>query len=393
MCPPGEAPMIEQATGREGTGAPAHSGAPDIVLRELSKHFDDLVAVDRLTLEIPRGAFFALLGPSGCGKTTTLRMIGGFEEPTSGLIELGGRDVTSVPPYHRDVNTVFQSYALFPHLSVERNVGFGLEQKRVPRDEARRRVGEALELVQLEGLGRRKPSQLSGGQQQRVALARALVNRPRALLLDEPLGALDLRLRKQLQIELSRIQRELGVTFVHVTHDQEEAMSMADTIAVMNRGRIEQLGSPAELYEHPRTEFVAGFLGASNLLDGHVVSRDGALAEVATANGEHLRLPADRLPAGAGGEVRVGVRPEKIAVRAGGEEPASGRNVLRGRVTDAAYLGVSTNYVVRTAGGTDISVVAQNDGHGASGPLEPGRDVLLTWDAAHTFAVHKETAA
>src|SRR5215212_6765130 len=241
---------------------------PDIRLRGIVKRFAETTAVERLTLSIERGAFYALLGPSGCGKTTTLRMIGGFEDPTAGTIYLGGSNVTDLPPYKRDVNTVFQSYALFPHLNVERNVAFGLERRKLSKDEVRRRVGEALELTQLHGLDKRKPAQLSGGQQQRVALARALVNRPRALLLDEPLGALDLRLRKQLQIELKRIQQEVGITFVHVTHDQEEAMTMADEIAVMNEGRIEQAGSATELYETPHTEFVASFLGDCNLIDG-----------------------------------------------------------------------------------------------------------------------------
>jgi spermidine/putrescine transport system ATP-binding protein len=237
----------------------------DIHLEGVSKRFADATAVDNLTLSIPRGSFFAMLGPSGCGKTTTLRMIGGFEDPTEGRVYLGGTDVTNHPPYKRDVNTVFQSYALFPHLTVERNVAFGLERKKVSKEETKRRVAEALELVQLGHVAKRKPSQLSGGQQQRVALARALVNRPRALLLDEPLGALDLRLRKQLQIELKRIQQDVGITFVHVTHDQEEAMSMADTIAVMNHGRIEQAGTATELYERPKTAFVANFLGVYTL--------------------------------------------------------------------------------------------------------------------------------
>ncbi|HWC31571.1 MAG TPA: spermidine/putrescine ABC transporter ATP-binding protein, partial [Actinomycetota bacterium] len=231
----------------------------------MTKRFDDVVAVDAVSLEIAQGSFFALLGPSGCGKTTTLRMIGGFEEPTSGTILLGDRDVTGLPPYRRDVNTVFQSYALFPHLSIFDNVAFGLRRKGVRGDSLRDRGGEALELVALSGLEKRKPRQLSGGQQQRVALARALVNRPRVLLLDEPLGALDMKLRKQMQLELKRIQHEVGITFVHVTHDQEEAMTMADRIAVMSEGRIEQLGAPHELYERPETAFVAGFLGVSNL--------------------------------------------------------------------------------------------------------------------------------
>ena len=235
-----------------------------------------------------------MLGPSGCGKTTTLRMIGGFEDPTEGRVFLGGTDVTDHPPYKRDVNTVFQSYALFPHLSVQKNVAFGLERKKVSKDEVRRRVAEALELVQLAHLADRKPGQLSGGQAQRVALARALVNRPRALLLDEPLGALDLRLRKQLQIELKRIQQDVGITFVHVTHDQEEAMSMADTIAVMNGGRIEQAGGAADLYERPRTAFVANFLGVSNLVDARVRAVDNGHTRVETHDGAQLHVPTER---------------------------------------------------------------------------------------------------
>jgi len=269
----------------ERVEAPPQTGgespAPDVRLDAVTKRFDDVVAVDAIDLEIPRGSFFALLGPSGCGKTTTLRMIGGFEEPTSGGIMLGDRDVSALPPHKRDVNTVFQSYALFPHLTIFENVAFGLRRRRVRGDELRRRANEMLELVGLGHVGGRKPAQLSGGQQQRVALARALVNHPRVLLLDEPLGALDLKLRKQMQLELKRIQHEVGITFVHVTHDQEEAMTMADGIAVMNAGRIEQLGEPRELYERPRTAFVAGFLGVSNLLDGVVagagtVRLDGA---------------------------------------------------------------------------------------------------------------------
>ncbi len=373
---------------------PLESG-PDIALEGVTKRFGEHLAVDDLTLAIERSSFFALLGPSGCGKTTTLRMIGGFEDPTAGRVRLGGEDVTDVPPYRRDVNTVFQSYALFPHLTVERNVAFGLQQRKVPRDEARRRVGEALELVQLQGLGHRRPAQLSGGQQQRVALARALVNRPRALLLDEPLGALDLKLRKQLQIELSRIQRDVGVTFVHVTHDQEEAMSMADSIAVMNEGRIEQLGSATELYEQPRTEFVANFLGESNLLDGRLVQRDSAVGHVETADGARVRVPIARLDGVDTTTLRLGVRPEKITLyaidapqadRLGGQQP----NTLRGRVTDASFLGTSTSYVVRTNGGADMTVYAQNAGDSALETLGPGREVVLAWEPPHTFVVAKE---
>ena len=382
--------MVEQRA-PSGQEERAPAAAPDIALHGVTKRFGGLTAVDDLSLGIARGSFFALLGPSGCGKTTTLRLIGGFEDPTAGRIELGGADVTDLPPYKRDVNTVFQSYALFPHLTVHRNVAFGLEQRRTPRAEVRRRVGEALELVQLQGLGGRKPSQLSGGQQQRVALARALVNRPRALLLDEPLGALDLRLRKQLQTELSRIQREVGITFVHVTHDQEEAMAMADVIAVMNDGRVEQLGGPAELYERPRTEFVANFLGVSNLIDGRLVRRDDALAEVEADGGARLRVPEERLGDLADGRLRVGVRPEKIALRAAGDgEPPPGANVLRGQVTDASYLGVTTHYIVRTAGGADVTVVARNDGSRGLEAIGPGREVVLAWTPPHTFVVAKE---
>src|SRR4051795_1613501 len=297
------------------------AAAPDIRLEGVTKRFGETTAVDALDLEVPRGAFYALLGPSGCGKTTTLRMVGGFEDPTEGRVFLGGDEVTQHPPYRRDVNTVFQSYALFPHLSVERNVGFGLERRKVGRDEVRTRVAEALELVQLRGLGKRKPGQLSGGQQQRVALARALVNRPRALLLDEPLGALDLRLRKQLQIELKRIQRDVGITFVHGTHDQEEAMSMADTIAVMNGGKIEQAGSATELYERPKTAFVANFLGVSNLIDARV-SGD---RQITTHDGAQLHAPACR---GMTGDVHVGVRPEKITLVPAAQPVPDGANVL-----------------------------------------------------------------
>src|SRR3954462_3960228 len=261
---------------RARNGEDRLSGVPaDVIIEHVTKRFDEVVAVDDLSLQIERGSFFAMLGPSGCGKTTTLRMIGGFEEPTDGVIYLGDAEGSRLPSYKRDVNTVFQSYALFPPLSIFENVAFGLRRKGVAKAEVRERVGEALELVDLAGREKRRPNQLSGGQQQRVALARALVNRPRVLLLDEPLGALDLKLRKQMQLELKRIQHDVGITFVHVTHDQEEAMTMADTIAVMDSGHIEQLGSPTELYETPKTTFVAGFLGVSNLIQG--TARDGVV--------------------------------------------------------------------------------------------------------------------
>jgi spermidine/putrescine transport system ATP-binding protein len=344
---------------------------PDVRLESVVKEFDGVVAVDGITVEVPHGSFFALLGPSGCGKTTTLRMIGGFEEPTEGRIFLGDRDVVGLPPYKRDVNTVFQSYALFPHMSVEENVAFGLERKGVAKAERSGRVAEVLELVGLEGLAKRKPKQLSGGQQQRVALARALVNHPRVLLLDEPLGALDLKLRKQMQLELKRIQHEIGITFVHVTHDQEEAMTMADAIAVMNRGRIDQRGRPQELYERPATAFVAGFLGISNLLPG-AVEGDG----VRLTSGELIRARVD----GHSGEVAAGVRPEKISIG-----PHGGENELHGTVVETAYLGVATQVVVATAAGT-IQVFAQNID---SGTRIPGRGlpVTLSWSPETTFVV------
>jgi spermidine/putrescine transport system ATP-binding protein len=342
----------------------------DVTIEGVTKRFDDVVAVDNLSLEIESGSFFAMLGPSGCGKTTTLRMIGGFEEPNEGMIYLGDTEVSSLPSYRRDVNTVFQSYALFPHLSIFENVAFGLRRKRVGKAEVTERVGQALELVDLGGREKRKPSQLSGGQQQRVALARALVNRPRVLLLDEPLGALDLKLRKQMQLELKRIQHEVGITFVHVTHDQEEAMTMADQIAVMDAGHIEQLGSPTELYETPKTVFVAGFLGVSNLISGTV--RDGAVE----AGGIRLQVASLN---GTDGPVQVGVRPEKIHLN--GSEP----NQIPGRILESAYIGVATQYVVETDVGR-LMVFAQNsDGHAE--PIGPGSSVTLTFSPQSTFVL------
>jgi spermidine/putrescine transport system ATP-binding protein len=370
---------------------PGTGSEPDISLRGVTKMFGENAAVDDLDLDIPRGSFFALLGPSGCGKTTTLRMIGGFEEPTNGVVELGGVDVTDVPPHKRDVNTVFQSYALFPHMTVEKNVAFGLERKKVAKEQIRRRVGEALALVELGPLAKRKPAQMSGGQQQRVALARALVNRPRALSLDEPLGALDLRLRKQLQLELSHIQRDVGITFVHVTHDQEEAMTMADTIAVMRDGRIDQLGSAAELYDTPRTEFVANFLGSSNLIDARRTGGDTQIATFEADGAARLTMPAARAEAAGEGPLRIGVRPEKISLEPAdaGAPAVNGSNVLLGHVTDASFLGVSTQYVIRTDGGADIQVFAQNSGAGLE-QIGPGRRVAAIWNPDHTFVVSKE---
>ncbi len=359
------------AATEEQQQAPATSSTSDVRLEHVTKRFDDVVAVDDLSLEIERGSFFALLGPSGCGKTTTLRMIGGFEEPTEGTIYLGDEPVTGRPPYKRDVNTVFQSYALFPHLSIFENVAFGLRRRGVGKRDVRGRVESILGLVGLEGLGKRKPRQLSGGQQQRVALARALVNKPRLLLLDEPLGALDLKLRKQMQLELKAIQNDVAITFIHVTHDQEEAMTMADRIAIMNAGRIEQLGTPTDLYERPQTAFVASFLGISNLLPG-TVSGPGA---VRLDDGTDVRVPEAALN-GRTGKVAVGVRPEKI--RLGHAE----ENKLTGRLLETAYVGVATQYVLETRAG-NISVYVQNSEPGAAeqAPSE------ISWSPDSTFVV------
>jgi len=344
----------------------------DVRLDHVVKQFDDVTAVDDISLEIERGSFFALLGPSGCGKTTTLRMIGGFEEPTGGTIYLGNEPVTGKPPYKRDVNTVFQSYALFPHLTIFENVAFGLRRRGVGKQDVRGRAQEILRLVGLEGFEGRKPRQLSGGQQQRVALARALVNKPRVLLLDEPLGALDLKLRKQMQLELKAIQHDVGITFVHVTHDQEEAMTMADGIAVMNGGRIEQLGPPAELYERPATSFVAGFLGASNLLPGVVEGPDA----VRLADGTLVRAQVN----GKKGPVAAGVRPEKLSIGRGG-----GVNELAGKVVETAYIGVATQLVIDTPAGI-VQVFAQNIDSGGRAPAT-GSNVILSWSPESTFVV------
>ncbi|MBO0900709.1 ABC transporter ATP-binding protein [Cellulomonas sp. zg-ZUI222] len=350
----------------------------------VSRRFGEFLAVDDLTLAVPSGTFFALLGPSGCGKTTTLRMVAGLERPSAGTVRLAGQDVTDVPAHRRPVNTVFQSYALFPHLDVLENVAFGLRRRRA-RD-VRARALEALELVELAHLADRRPTQLSGGQQQRVALARAVVNRPALLLLDEPLGALDLKLRRRMQLELKRIQAEVGITFVHVTHDQEEAMTMADTVAVMNRGRVEQVGAPAELYEHPRTAFVANFLGQSNLVPGTVVEvLDGGRVLGVDVTGARLRVPAARNVA-AGPRVLVGVRPEKIRLVAADEQVAAGQDVLRGgTVVDASFTGVSTQYQVDVGGLATFGVFAQNAGGATVHP--PGTPVALTWDPVFAFAL------
>ncbi len=359
----------------------------DVRLVDVTKRFGpDVIAVDRINLEVRDGEFFSLLGPSGCGKTTTLRMIGGFEEPTSGLIELQGQDVTWLPPYRRNVNTVFQNYALFPHLSIYENVAFGLRRRRAPDKEIRRRVTEMLELVELPGYEQRRPSQLSGGQAQRVALARALINRPAVLLLDEPLGALDLKLRKQMQVELKRIQQEVGITFIYVTHDQEEAMTMSDRIAVMSAGHYEQLGTPEELYERPTTRFVAGFLGVSNMLKGRRLGEDGSYAVVEVVGGSRVRVPRDRVDGRA--EMEVGVRPEKIRMLASDADVPTQLNRLQGRIAHASYMGVSTQYIVQVADQADLTVYEQNVERTVEGSIHrQGESVTLAWMPEHTFVI------
>jgi spermidine/putrescine transport system ATP-binding protein len=343
-------------------------------LSNVTKSFGEFVAVDDLTLDIHEGEFFSLLGPSGCGKTTTLRMIAGFEEPTRGEISVAGEPVRGVPPYRRPVNTVFQSYAIFPHLNVFDNVAFGLRRAGVKGEELRQRVTEACAMVQLEGFEKRRPGMLSGGQQQRVALARALVNRPRVLLLDEPLGALDLKLRKEMQLELKSLQHEVGITFVYVTHDQEEALTMSDRIAVMNEGRVQQVADPATLYELPRNRFVASFIGQTNVFSGTVESASGDRVTLRTRAGASIEaVAAEGDAAEAGSEAHAAVRPEKVRFGADGE------NSLPGVVKQLVYLGVSTQYIVQLEDGTTLVLYQQNV-HDGSGPRE-GEGVSVTWDA------------
>jgi putative spermidine/putrescine transport system ATP-binding protein len=338
----------------------ADQATPDIRLRSLVKRYGDVAAVAGIDLEVQPGEFFTMLGPSGSGKTTTLRLIAGFELPDEGTVELGGREVSRVPPYARDVNTVFQDYALFPHMSVLDNVGYGLRIRKVDRAERGRRAEEALEMVRLHGLGGRRPAQLSGGQRQRVALARAIVNRPRVLLLDEPLGALDLKLRQQMQVELKHIQGEVGITFVYVTHDQEEALTMSDRLAVFDQGRIVQVGAPAEVYERPTNQFVAGFVGVSNVLE-----RDGR---------------------------RFTVRPEKVRLLDPGER-AEGMHAEPGVVRDVSYLGVLTRYVVDLRAGGELVVVRQNLETTSTDALQDkGREVLVAWRPEHTYVIQEPSS-
>jgi spermidine/putrescine transport system ATP-binding protein len=368
-------------------GVFAESGA-DLQLVGIKKRFPGFTAIENLDLTIPAGSFFALLGPSGCGKTTTLRLVAGLEEPTEGQIIIGGKDVTTTKPFQRPVNTVFQSYALFPHMTILENVAFGLRRRKIGDPIAK--AHEALRLVELDHLSARRPASLSGGQQQRVALARAVVNRPALLLLDEPLGALDLKLRRQMQLELKSIQNEVGLTFVHVTHDQEEAMTMADTVAVMNKGTVEQMGAPEVLYELPATVFVANFLGQSNLFAGPVRDDGGDTLGV-EVGGHKLSVPKSRAQRQSG-NVTVGVRPEKLTLHESAASIPSGRNQLGpGRVTDVSFSGVSTQYLVAIPGLGTVVVFAQNM---AAGPVVAvGSEVWLAWDAAHTFVLADEPPA
>ena len=363
------------------------TAVPLIRFENVVKKFGDFTAVDDVSLDIHQREFFSLLGPSGCGKTTLMRMLAGFEQPTAGRITLAGEDLAGTPPYKRPVNMMFQSYALFPHMTVAQNIAFGPKQDGMPKAEIAARVEEMLALVKLTPFASRKPHQLSGGQRQRVALARSLAKRPKVLLLDEPLGALDLKLRRQMQLELKAIQGEVGLTFLHVTHDQEEAMTMADTVAVMNKGRIEQMGAPEELYELPRTTFVANFLGQSNLFTGEVVAAGNDAITVDIA-GLGIKVPRERAQRHAG-EVTIGVRPEKLTLHTTKPAEAAGVNILGpGTVTDVSFTGVSTQYLVQVPGLPLITVFAQNM---AFGPVaEQGAEVWVSWRVEHGFGLADE---
>ena len=355
----------------------------DLELVGIRKEYPGFVAIENLDLKIPAGEFFALLGPSGCGKTTTLRLAAGLDSPTRGKILIGNKDVTQTKPHERPVNTVFQNYALFPHMSVLENVAFGLRQRKV--GDPLPKAVEALKLVELEHLSQRRPTQLSGGQQQRVALARALVNRPSLLLLDEPLGALDLKLRRQMQVELKAIQMEVGLTFLHVTHDQEEAMDMADTVAVMNKGRIEQMGAPEALYERPKTLFVSKFLGQSNIFVGDVVESSGDSVSI-SVGGRQIKVPANRAEKTTG-KIAIGVRPEKAFFHEDAEPAASaGLNVVGpGEIIDIRFTGVSNQYLIDIPNLGEVTVFAQNIGK--SPVTELGAKVWVSWKVEHSFGL------
>ncbi|SHG09376.1 spermidine/putrescine transport system ATP-binding protein [Streptoalloteichus hindustanus] len=385
--PPGGFHPAEERT--PDTFAPVEVG-----IYGVEKRFSDQVAVDGIDLRVHEGEFFSVLGPSGCGKTTLLRMVAGFVDPDAGRIELDGVDMVGVPPYRRDVNTVFQSYALFPHMSVWDNVAYGLRRKRVKGSELRERVGEHLELVQLSAFAKRRPAELSGGQQQRVAIARALAARPRVLLLDEPLGALDAKLRKQMQIELMRIQREVGTTFLYVTHDQEEALVLSHRVAVMNAGRVEQVGYPEDVYERPGTRFVAGFIGTSNIMDATVAGVESGVVELTADGVERLRatLP-ERRAVRHGQRLAVTVRPEKLHLydADGDEQPPAGWCSLTGTVADVVYTGMSTQYVVDVPGGGSLVAFVQN-ARRISDAGTPGQPVRMAWDPEFTVVLDAEPA-
>src|SRR4051794_7193951 len=386
--------VTEQAAASAHASGPGAS-QPDVRLAGVRKRFGDIAAVDGVDIEIAHGEFFTLLGPSGSGKTTCLRMIAGFERPDEGRIELGGKDVTRLPPGERDVNTVFQDYALFPHMSVADNVAYGLKVRGVSKGERATRVDEALGLVRLEGFGDRRPSQLSGGQRQRVALARALVNRPQVLLLDEPLGALDLKLRQQLQVELKRIQADVGITFVYVTHDQDEALTMSDRIAVMDRGRVLQVGSPRDVYEEPGSRFVAGFVGVSNLLELPVESAAGGVLRLKLGDGDSVTADHAGAEPAAGASAIVTIRPERIEIRPdGGAAPGDDACHARGRVRESLYAGPTSRFVVELDGGGELMVVRQN----ASTSFEDaeslrGRPVTLVWARRHTRVISVQSTS
>ena len=367
-------------------------GAPAVTLRNLTKEFAEgrsvnvVRAVDDVSLDIREGEFFALLGPSGCGKTTTLRMVAGFEQPSAGEIRLRGQPVQGIPPFHRPVNTVFQDYALFPHMTVLQNVQFGLRMAGASSGDARRRALEALEMVRLAHTADRKPKQLSGGQQQRVALARALVNRPAVLLLDEPLGALDLKLRKAMQLELKQLQQQLGITFIYVTHDQEEALSMADRIAVMNDGKALQVGTPQEIYESPTSRFVADFIGETNFLEGTLESVEARTGRVRLSTGEILVASVHDTTLVQGSSVAVAVRPEKLDLRPVGAEPPlrpGEMTELHATVTEVHYIGTDTRYGLRLPGGGELIARIQNQHHGFEGALRAGEKVIAAWPVRH----------
>jgi spermidine/putrescine transport system ATP-binding protein len=372
-----------------------HDATPDVEIVDVTKRFGDVVAVDAMRLAVERGSFYSFLGPSGCGKTTTLRMIAGFEQPTEGEIYLAGEPVAGVPPYRRNVNTVFQHYALFPHMDVAKNVGYGLRQRNISKEDEKRKVGEALELVRLNGYDRRRTWELSGGQQQRVALARALVNHPSVLLLDEPLGALDRALRHDMQFELKQLQREVGITFVYVTHDQEEALTMSDVIVVMQHGRIQQQGRPTELYERPANRFVAAFIGSSNFIPAALVERDGDQAVLAeTPSGLRIRgqLTDPGAEPVAGADVTLAIRPERIHVEAAPDgaaiEQRAGWTTVPGRLTQGTFLGESTEFRVATDAAGELVVRLQNNAGDQQGAgLGPGQPVLVRWPDEATLVL------